>query len=144
MNAKQFKLQYLWSLGLTVLAVFIFVAAIMMFLYSSGSELTKNLEHAMNNPELMAQVIWNIISHLLLNSVYAILAIVLYWTGVIWNIVVAVRRSNTQNDYSLSIIVIVGWVASILFPIVGFLMSFVTQIWGWFKGGQETTTVITS
>lgn len=96
MNAKQFRTQYLLSLGLTVLAVVIFIAAIIMFLVSSGSELTRNLENAMNNPDLMVQIIWNMIIYLLINSVYAMLAIGIYWIGVIWNIIVAASSKKSK------------------------------------------------
>lgn len=141
MNAKQFRNQYLLSLGLTVVAVVIFIAAVVMFLFSSTQSLTREL--SMSNPDALAKTIWNIIFYLLVNSVYAMLAIGMYWAGVMWNIIVSVRRANTQDDHSLTFVVIVGWASSVLLPVLGLVVSLVAQIWGWFKGSKETN-IITS
>ena len=141
MNAKQFRFQYLLSLCLTILSVVIFVAAVVMFLFSSTQSLISEL--SMNNPDALAKTIWDIIIYLLINSVYAMLAIGMYCVGVIWNIIVSVRRANTQDDHSLTVVVIVGWTSSVLLPVLGLVVSLVAQIWGWFKGSKETN-IITS
>ena len=141
MNAKQFRFQYLSSLCLTIMSVVIFIAAVVMFLFSSTQSLISEL--SMNNPDALAETIWDIVIYLLVSSVYAMLAIGMYCVGVIWNIVVSVRRSNTQDDHSLTVVVIVGWAASVLLPVVGLVFSLATQIWGWFKGSRETN-IITS
>ena len=137
MNREKFRYHYLMSIGLTVLATVIVFTAIIFLLFSAGSTIGQEITNPNSNPDTviksMASVIWDI----LFKSFFCLMGFGLYIIGVIWNIVISYMRSATQKNHKLTIAVIAGWSAFFIFPVIGFLISMVLQIWAWFLGSKE-------
>lgn len=138
MNREKFRYHYLMSIGLTILATVIIFAAIMFLLFSAGSTIGQEILNPNSNPDTfiksMASVIWDI----LFKSVYCLIGIALYIVGTVWNIIISYMRAVTQKNQMLTVVVTVGWLALFLFPVIGFLISMILQVWAWFLGGKDS------
>ena len=136
MNREKFRYHYLMSIGLTILATVIIFAAIIFLLFSAGSTIGQEILNPNSNPDTVIQSMSSVIWDILFKSVYCLIGFGLYIIGTIWNIIISYMRSVTQKNHTLTIAVVIGWTAFFIFPVIGFLISMVLQVWAWFLGSK--------
>ena len=136
MDKHQFKIYYLLSLILSIVGSVLFMASIVMFLFYSTTTLLNEIKFNNLNQDL--NIVLNVIWAFLWQSTIGLIGIVLYFIGMIWNLVISFMRADTQDDHKLTFVVTSGWLMLFVLPVVGFPISLALQIWGWFIGGKDT------
>lgn len=130
MERKDFRSKYLYSLLLTVLGCLVVFTAIISFIFGSLDQLMDIVQH--DNADV---VIFNMLISFFKQSLLVMLGVLVYFIGMIWNIVVSFQRGIFQKSY-IGFIVLAGWLVSIFIPGIGWLVSIGTQIYGWIKGSE--------
>lgn len=135
MDREKFRKYYLMSMLFTILATIVIFVSVISILFSTGSAIATQItgKEIDQNLSVISQFVWNV----LFQSIYCIIGFALYIGGAIWNIVISYIRSSVQSKHTLIIVVVLGWMALFVFPVIGFLISMILQIWAWFLGSKD-------
>lgn len=138
MTSAQFKREYIVSnlvITFAVLWLCWIIGSLMVEIVSSSYEVGQSMPMSLDAfMESFKVGAWG--TYLADKMVDIVLAILVSIAGIVWNIVVLIRRASAIKENRLIWCVFLIWFLPLFLPLLGFLISMGAQIWAWKLGAD--------